>query len=170
MHSLEAFFHIGNKGSSHQQVPGNEQLRMDKCAFNNLVSRSPWCFCLLFSLLVFSNVPFQSVWRKLLSTFRTCNLSMRCFVFNIKDILNDLRTFRKNIHCNIMVPSSLVTPALEEESPSWGFQPEVLPGIENVVPLKSYIQAHPSVVWSFFTFSASFSCFCLCLLIVLVGI
>ena len=49
-----------------------------------------------------------------------------------------------------MVPSSLVTPALGEESPSWGFQPEVLPGLENVDPLKSYIQAHPSVVWSFF--------------------
>ena len=51
----------------------------------------------------------------------------------MKDILNDLRTFAKNIHCNMMVPSSLVTPILGEELPGWDFQPEVLPGLENVV-------------------------------------
>ena len=64
LHSLEAFCHIVSKESSHQQVPvkrGKLRYKMDKSVLYNLVTGSPWRFRLLFSLLVFCNVPVEGI-------------------------------------------------------------------------------------------------------------
>ena len=148
---------------------------MDKSVWDNLVVRSPGCFCLLFCLLVFCNVSFQSIWGKLLSTFRARNLKMWIFIWKSIWLLKSLLLCQKESRKCLTASGNR---QIQNNCTFFFGDTSFGGGMAKLgFSARSFACDEKRENWTIdlyfddlFTLSASFSCFCWCLLIVLVGI